>query len=132
MATYRMCKVCGDLHDIAQWPDNHREWIIDNKSRMTAPAVIDNRSDLAAPMIIRDSMDPTKSMLDGQIYDSKSRLRRTYKQAGVVEIGNDSSYTDPEKLRSQAPAERKRQKQMAKKKVEAAVGKALSRAGFGA
>ena len=120
MATYRMCKVCGDLHDIANWPDNHREWIIDN------------RSDLAAPMIIRDGMDEVKSMLDGQIYDCKSRLRRTYKDAGVVEVGNDSSYTDPEKLRSQAPAERKRQKQMAKKKVETAVGKALSRAGFGA
>ena len=120
MATYRMCKVCGDLHDIANWPDNHREWIIDN------------RSDLAAPMIIRDSMDAVQSMLDGQLYDSKSNLRRTYKQAGVIEVGNDSSYTDTEKLRSQAPTERKRQKQMAKKHVEAAVGKALSRAGFGA
>lgn len=120
MATFRMCKVCGDLHDIDRWPDNHREWIIDN------------RSDLAAPMIIRDSMDAVKSMLDGKMYDSKSGLRRTYKDAGVVEVGNDSSYTDPEKLRSQAPTERKRQKQASRKKVEAAVGKALSRAGFGA
>lgn len=120
MATYRICKVCGDLHDTANWPDNHREW---------QP---DNRSDLAAPMIIRDSMDPTQSMLDGRIYDSKSNLRRTYRQAGVIEVGNDPSYTDPERLRSQAPAERKRQKQASRKKVEAAVGKALSRAGFGA
>jgi hypothetical protein len=120
MAVYRTCKACGDLHDIYNWPDNHREW------------VMDNRSDLAAPMIIRDGMDAVKSMLDGQMYDSKSRLRRTYKDAGVIEVGNDSSYTDPEKLRSQAPTERKRQKQASRRKVEAAVGKALSQAGFGA
>lgn len=120
MATYRICKVCGDIHDTANWPDNHREWMPDN------------RSDLAAPMIIRDGMEPTKSMLDGQIYDSKSRIRQTYKQAGMVEVGNDSSYTDPEKMRSQAASERKRQKQQSRKKIEASVGKALSRAGFGA
>jgi hypothetical protein len=28
-------------------------------------------------------------MLDGKLYDSKSELRKTYKQAGVVEVGND-------------------------------------------
>jgi hypothetical protein len=66
------------------------------------------------------------------MYESKSSLRRTYRQAGVVEVGNDSSYTDPEKVRSQAPNERKRLKQQSRKKVEAAVGKALSQAGFGA
>ena len=120
MATYRICKVCGDMHDVHAWPDNHREWIIDN------------RSDLAAPMVIRDGMDAVQSMLDGQMYESKSSLRRTYRQAGVVEVGNDSSYTDPEKVRSQAPNERKRLKQQSRKKVEAAVGKALSQAGFGA
>jgi hypothetical protein len=118
--TYRQCKVCGDLHDVAKWPDNHREWIIDN------------RSDLAAPMLIRDSMDPVKSMLDGKMYDSKRGLRRTYREAGVIEVGDDKSYTNPEYMRRQAPAEVKRRKTTQKKKVEAAVGKALSRAGFGA
>jgi hypothetical protein len=83
-------------------------------------------------MVIRDGMDAVQSMLDGQMYESKSSLRRTYRQAGVVEVGNDSSYTDPEKVRSQAPNERKRLKQQSRKKVEAAVGKALSQAGFGA
>lgn len=47
------------------------------------------RSNLPAPMLIRDCMEPTKSMLDGQIYDSKSRLRATYKAAGMIEVGND-------------------------------------------
>jgi hypothetical protein len=120
MASYRFCKVCEGVHDVAQWPDNHREW------------VIDNRSDLAAPMLIRDSMDPVKSMLDGKMYDSKRSLRRTYREGGVVEVGDDKSYTDPERLRTQAPAERKRLKQASRKKIEASVGKALSRAGLGA
>jgi hypothetical protein len=118
--SYRMCKVCGDLHEVGNWPDNHREWMPDN------------RSDLAAPMLIRDSMDAVKSMLDGKMYDSKRGLRRTYREAGVIEVGDDKSYTDPEYMRRQAPAEVKRQKQKSRKKVEAAVGKALSQAGFGA
>jgi hypothetical protein len=115
MATYRLCKVCGDIHDVAQWPDNHREW------------VPDNRSDLAAPMLIRDSMDAVQSMLDGKMYDSKRGLRKTYREAGVIEVGDDKSYTDPERL-----AERKRLKQASKKKIEASVGRAMSRAGLGA
>lgn len=120
MATYRVCKICGDLHDVNAWPDNHREWIIDN------------RSDLAAPMLIRDSMDAVQSMLDGKMYDSKRKLRRTYREAGVIEVGDDKSYTNPEYMRRQAPAEIRRQKEKSRKKVEAAVGKALSQAGFGA
>lgn len=91
MATYRMCKVCGDLHDIHAWPDNHREWIIDN------------RSDLAAPMIIRDSMDPVKGMHDGRVYDSKSQMRASYRAHGVVEVGNDSSVLNPKPKAKRRP-----------------------------
>jgi hypothetical protein len=40
-------------------------------------------------MLMSDTMDPVQSMLDGRMYDSKSRLRATYKDAGVTEIGND-------------------------------------------
>ena len=47
------------------------------------------RSDLPIPMISRDQMDPVQSMLDGKMYDSKSALRSTYRQAGVIEVGND-------------------------------------------
>lgn len=119
-ATYRICKACGDLHDIYNWPDNHRDWMPDN------------RSDLSAPMVIRDNMDATRSMLDGRMYDSKSALRSTYRAAGVVEVGNDPSVTDPEQMRSQAASVRKRHKQASRKKVEAAVGKAMSQTGLGA
>ena len=49
-----------------------------------------NRSDVACPMLIRDHQDALQSMVDGQFYDSKSAMRRHYKQAGVRELGNDA------------------------------------------
>lgn len=53
------------------------------------------RSALPMPMISGDHMDPVQSQLDGKYYDSKSALRRTYKQAGVVEVGNDPARLRP-------------------------------------
>jgi hypothetical protein len=47
------------------------------------------RSALPFPRVISDVMDPVQSMLDGKYYTSKSALRATYKQGGVVEVGND-------------------------------------------
>jgi hypothetical protein len=84
MPRYRVCKQCGECHDVDNWPDNHREWIIDN------------RSDLAAPMIIRDTMSPTKGMHDGKIYESKRAMRQSYRDHGVIEVGNDSSVMNPQ------------------------------------
>lgn len=60
-------------------------------ARQAAP----KRSHLPSPRIVTDAMVPVQSMLDGQLYDSKSALRATYKAAGVVEIGNDSSRLKP-------------------------------------
>lgn len=51
---------------------------------------------LAAPMVIRDSIGGIRglqSMEDGQYYDSKRAMRRHYREAGVEEVGDDSSYT---------------------------------------
>lgn len=42
------------------------------------------------PGIIRDTMEPLKSMSDGRMYDSKSALRRAYREQGYVELGNDA------------------------------------------
>jgi len=81
------------------------------------------RSELSAPSFIRDNMDAVQSMLDGKMYDSKSALRATYKQAGVVEVGNDSSVFNP------APPPKPK---ISKAKVRATVDKAFSRAGLGA
>lgn len=51
------------------------------------------RSGLHAPMVISDTMDPVQSQLDGKHYTSKSKLRRTYREGGVVELGNDAPLT---------------------------------------
>lgn len=82
-----------------------------------------NRSDLSAPMLIGDTMEPVQSQLDGRMYDSKSTLRATYKQAGVVEVGNDSSVVNPKPRQKTKPN---------RQDIKAAVGKAFSRAGLGA
>lgn len=107
----RWCKCCGGWHHLDAWPHNclpERNW---------------NRSDLPAPMVIGDSMDPVQSMLDGKLYDSKAALRATYKQAGVVEVGNDSSVLEPKPFKKPKPD---------RKAIKAAVGKAFSQAGLGA
>lgn len=56
------------------------------------------RSFFPSPMIASDTMSPVQSMLDGKMYDSKSRLRETYRAAGVDEVGND-----PARFRKPAP-----------------------------
>ena len=63
-----------------------------------------------------------QSQLDGRIYDSKSRLRETYRNAGVVEVGNDSSVMNPVA---------KRPPRVPRDDIKASVAKAFSRAGLG-
>ena len=43
--TYRKCKFCGDFHDVDNWPDNHREWVPDNRSELASPSVINGSVD---------------------------------------------------------------------------------------
>lgn len=45
-------------------------------------------SDLPAPRFFSDSIE-VRSMADGKMYTSKSRLRADYKARGVQEIGNE-------------------------------------------
>ena len=54
------------------------------------------QGELQCPMIISDSqggIHGVQSMADGKHYDSKSNMRRHYREAGVIEIGNDPAYT---------------------------------------
>ncbi len=78
----RLCRFCGKWHPLDAWPA---------KCRVVAV----NRSHLSTPVVITDAMDPVRSQLDGKMYDSKARLRRTYKEGGVVELGNDAPLTRP-------------------------------------
>jgi len=102
--TYKQCRFCGDFHDVHNWPDNHREW------------VPDNRSELAAPSIINDNLDYVQSMADGKRYTSKRELSREYRRQGFAEVGNE----DPGAHRA------KPDKRAHRQKVEGAVKRAAS------
>lgn len=73
------------------------------------------------PMLALDTMDPVQSQLDGRFYDSKAALRKTYKEAGVVEVGNDSSVLNPKPREKPKPD---------RKAIRESVGKALNRVGI--
>jgi len=46
------------------------------------------RSGLAAPIILNDNCE-VKSMSDGKHYTSKRALRQSYRDQGVIEMGNE-------------------------------------------
>lgn len=82
----RLCKVCRGWHEIDEWPHNCMPEVIG------APSTA-----IPVPYLATDTMEPVQSQLDGKMYDSKSALRRTYKAAGVVEVGNDPARLRPRK-----------------------------------
>ena len=45
----------------------------------------------AAPSVIRDEMDATRHMADGKYYTSKSKFRGATRDAGCVEVGNETA-----------------------------------------
>jgi hypothetical protein len=108
---YKFCPDCGDMHDVHLWPDNHRR----------------PEEALSAPSVISDSQPHIQSMATGEWFDSKSKLRATYKPSGnkqgerYTEVGGDPAILKPFK---KPPPDRKA--------IKAAVGKAFSRAGLGA
>lgn len=82
---YRFCPDCGEMHDVHEWPDNHRRW----------------DEVLCAPMVIRDEMAPVQNQHDGKIYDSKRAIRASYLPSGnkegvrLIELGNDPARNKP-------------------------------------
>ena len=58
-------------------------------------------SHLPRPYVISDQLPDLRGMHDGKFYDSKSKLRRSYRAAGVIELGSDAPTTP-------APPQRKR------------------------
>lgn len=78
------------------------------------------RSHLALPMLINDSLEDIKGMHDGNVYTSKRALRQSYKDHGLVEVG-DQAHTIK-------PREKARPK---RDEVKASVHKAFSQAGLG-
>lgn len=91
---YRICPDCGEMHDVHDWPDNHRRW----------------DEVLAAPSVISDTMPHIQGMHDGKWYDSKRALRASYEPSGnrdgkkFLELGNDPAIT---RQRAKPKADRK-------------------------
>lgn len=76
---FLICPDCGEMHDKNEWPGNHRRPF----------------EALAAPQVVSDTMNAVQSQASGKIYDSKSELRKEYKQLGMVEVGNDPARNRP-------------------------------------
>lgn len=84
----KFCRKCSKWHHIDAWPIECYGLPPQGQS-----------DTLPVPNVITDTMDPVQSMLDGQIYTSKSALRATYKAAGVIEVGNDPARHRPKPKR---------------------------------
>jgi hypothetical protein len=77
MARSRLCRSCGDFHDLAApWPEG-------------CAAHFGQTSEEARFYVISDTMAPIRSMADGRMHDSKSVYRRELKARGCIEIGNE-------------------------------------------
>jgi hypothetical protein len=109
--TQRLCKICSGWHELDSWPQ-----------ACYKPST-QARSNLPAPMLNLDTMGAVRSMTDGRMYDSKSALRKQYKKAGVIEVGDDKSITNPK------PFKRPKADHKA---ISNSVEKAFAQAGLGA
>jgi hypothetical protein len=87
-------------------------WVIDPETGDLIPKAEYRRKEPAgnAPALHRDDMAPMKSMLDGQIYESKSAYQRSINEhnartgADVRIVGNDWTRPSPQDFGSLAPA----------------------------
>lgn len=81
-----------------------------------------NQGQLATPTVISDGQGGVRgvqSMLDGQHYDSKSNMRRHYRERGAIEVGND------------VPTERVHKKREPDRAaIKDSIGRAFNRAGL--
>lgn len=74
------------------------------------------RSALSAPMVVSDQIE-VKSMVNGEMYTSKRALRRSYRERGYIEVGNEE-----QRIPKKPKPDRKR--------IREAVGKAFARVGI--
>lgn len=88
----------GDLRGSDRWDSASRAWVPAAEWQERQWAREDaafarraNQGELQCPQVIFDSMRSVQSQVDGRHYDSKSAIRRHYKQSGVIEVGNETS-----------------------------------------
>ncbi len=112
MTPSRRCKQLSaayrENYKLIDWS---KELGTERKERIVLP-----RSSLPAPMVIGDAIE-VKSMADEEFYTSKAKLRRSYRELGYIEIGNEV----------QKPLTRKR---ASKSDISDSVEKAFARTGI--
>lgn len=74
------------------WDERHGRLV--PKAEYHADRHVDRRGAFPTPMVIMDGIE-TKSMVDGKIYTSKAKLRRSYRERGYVEVGNEEQKMPP-------------------------------------
>lgn len=111
----RVCRYCGDLHEVSNWPHNCRD---------EAPA----RSDFPSPYVVSDNLPGGVNGLYHHAalrkFDSKSEYRRATREHGCEEVGNER-----DAFEKQAAAERDRD-MAGKDVIESAVNEALHQHGI--
>ncbi|WP_135210370.1 hypothetical protein [Vitreimonas flagellata] len=85
MARFKLCKHCGDLHQVGRVPSNCRDepW---------------PRSDLPAPHVIRDQLGGINGVFHhGALtrFDSKRRFRQATRDHGLIEVGDERPQDKP-------------------------------------
>ena len=66
-----------------------RKWIVTNDGLIPVEEYYAEHPKVETHYVIQDSMDTVWNHADNRPYDSKSQMRRSYKENGVVEVGND-------------------------------------------
>lgn len=101
-----------------------RQWA--REDRIFAKAACQGQP--CAPMVLTDacgsSIEGLQSQADGKYYDSKSQLRKHYRDAGVIEVGNDVPKT--RFIHGDKPP----RDPMTDRRQEAAIHKAFNRLGI--
>jgi len=113
----RFCEECGEWHPLDAWPEKCMKFEEDKSADF-----------IQAPMLVRDEMDkPMQSMADGKYYTSKRAMRHSYvdnrQGKRFVEVGDDSSITNPKPRKPVRDG---------KDKIMKSVQKGMQQAGFGA
>lgn len=76
-----------------RWSSKAQKFVTHAEWHQLHPTTKDNRSSLSRPMVI-GTMAPIKSMIDGQVYDSKATYYRHVERNDCAIIGFDKNWEE--------------------------------------
>ena len=88
--TFMKCQVCGDLHELSNWPHNHmpEQFDLETELNVCRMFISDNLESIGG-------LNGIQCQASGLHFTSKSKLRREYRARGVIEVGNDTQRMKP-------------------------------------